>query len=345
MYHSVEDDLARATHLLIELSEQNEHNFRMSTNLHSLAGSLKGQASDLAVGFTLRRVNTDISKEVFESELERQNAQIIIENHALLQENKQLNGLLKEYEQTMEIIMNKFRSHALAAQQHELTLTKHYEQLLLSRESASMQADLTSNVNVSSSLQRLSENLHALLHSMAGEEPNADGHPLTVSESQGLLDRLLDSREDWALEREAEIARLERENDELRRLLGTDAATAAAHGWLADEAREREFKYVPIAALPREPSPVGFGSFGLGPPPPPHVSPFVNIPPGAGPPPPGGQRALDQVPGMRITQGRRPAMFGQRGRGGTPTFWEGGAHPPPQIQERPWLAQAGLDLS
>lgn len=51
--------------------------------------------------------------EVFESELERQNAQIIIENHTLLQENRQLNGLLKEYEQTMETIMNKFRSHAV----------------------------------------------------------------------------------------------------------------------------------------------------------------------------------------------------------------------------------------
>lgn len=41
MYHSVEDELLRATHLLIELSEQNEHNFRLSTNLQSIAGSLK----------------------------------------------------------------------------------------------------------------------------------------------------------------------------------------------------------------------------------------------------------------------------------------------------------------
>ena len=48
MYHSVEDDLVRATHLLIELSEQNEHNYRMSTNLYSLAGSLKVCACCLA---------------------------------------------------------------------------------------------------------------------------------------------------------------------------------------------------------------------------------------------------------------------------------------------------------
>lgn len=51
--------------------------------------------------------------ERFESELERTNAQVIIENHTLLQENRQLSLLLKEYEQTMDTIMSKFRSHAV----------------------------------------------------------------------------------------------------------------------------------------------------------------------------------------------------------------------------------------
>ncbi len=51
--------------------------------------------------------------EVFESELERQNAQIVIENHTLLQENKQFSALLKEYEETMETVMSKFRNHAV----------------------------------------------------------------------------------------------------------------------------------------------------------------------------------------------------------------------------------------
>ena len=53
--------------------------------------------------------------EVFESELERQNAQIVIENHSLLHENRQLSMLLKEYEHTMETIMSRFRSHAVRA--------------------------------------------------------------------------------------------------------------------------------------------------------------------------------------------------------------------------------------
>ena len=51
--------------------------------------------------------------ETLESELERSSAQIIIENHTLTQENKQLNSLLKEYEQTMDTIMSKFRSHSV----------------------------------------------------------------------------------------------------------------------------------------------------------------------------------------------------------------------------------------
>ena len=51
--------------------------------------------------------------EFFDSELERTNAQIVIENQLLVQENKQLSVLLKEYEQTMETVMSKFRNHAV----------------------------------------------------------------------------------------------------------------------------------------------------------------------------------------------------------------------------------------
>ncbi len=66
------------------------------------------------------------SAEVFESELERQNAQIIIENHSLLHENRQLSMLLKEYEHTMDTIMSKFRSHAVRTNSLQIigTLTK-----------------------------------------------------------------------------------------------------------------------------------------------------------------------------------------------------------------------------
>jgi hypothetical protein len=53
--------------------------------------------------------------ETFESELERMNAHIIIENQTFLHENKQLSVLLKEYEVTMDTIMSKFRNHAVGS--------------------------------------------------------------------------------------------------------------------------------------------------------------------------------------------------------------------------------------
>ena len=60
-----------------------------------------------------RKVNELVHAESFESEVERMNAQIVIENQTLLHENKQLSILLKEYEGTMDNIMSKFRNHAV----------------------------------------------------------------------------------------------------------------------------------------------------------------------------------------------------------------------------------------
>ncbi|PSS29710.1 hypothetical protein PHLCEN_2v2858 [Hermanssonia centrifuga] len=154
----------------------------------------------------------------------------------------------------------------MAAQQHELTLTRHYENLLLARESSSMQEDLSNNTTIADSLQRLSESLHALLHSMAGEEPPNHQNEGGIEEAERLLDSLLDNREDWATERESEIARLEQENEQLREMLGIDKATAKTQGWLEDEARELTYTpYVPTT-MPQpsphstESSPGGQGS-------------------------------------------------------------------------------------
>jgi hypothetical protein len=60
----------------------------------------------------------------------------------------------------------------LAAQQHELTLTRHYEGLLLARESQGLTNDLTLTTNTSQALHRLSKNLRGLLRTMAGEYPD-----------------------------------------------------------------------------------------------------------------------------------------------------------------------------
>lgn len=428
----------RVWQVLHELTEQNAHNQKMATNLQHLALNIKTEAVDVAGSCSLRRFNVDISKETFESELERTNAQIIIENHTLVHENRQLSMLLKDYEQTMESIMTKFRSHAVAAQQHELTLTRHYENLLITRENASFQSDISSNASVGTSLDRLSQYLRALIKSLAGKEPepiSRDEFPSVSSyppqpyasiESEAepsdseLLEELLANQEDWAVDRESEISRLEQENEELRKILGIDQDTAESKGWTETEARELEMisRYEPIPRVgpgssnppsqvssrpsspgtmldhlgllrggPRNQSPsplgnapgmiiagasnngstlfgggvgngfgVGGGGTGLGPIP--NMS-TPNSMSGIGALSVGQQRS-DSLPGMRGTQGRRPATFGQRGRGGvagpqltrdvmqsfgSPEGSNQGGASGSLLQERPWQAQVGLDLS
>ncbi|KAF9075053.1 hypothetical protein BDP27DRAFT_1316405 [Rhodocollybia butyracea] len=252
----METELLRVWHLISELSDQLSHNDKITKTLLGQTNVLKSEATECNSGFTLRRVNVDLSKEIFESELERTNAQIIIENQTLKHENKQLSMLLKEYEGTLETIMVKFRNHALAAQQHESTLTRHYEALILARETQDLSSDLVSTANMTHSLQRISRYLRDLLLSMAGEPVNSDPDSeyegfVDPAELSTLLDALagpsgassddedqkdtphypeLEFRADWALEREYEIARLEKENEELRKVLGIDPESIAASG-------------------------------------------------------------------------------------------------------------------
>ncbi|KAI0756527.1 hypothetical protein C8Q80DRAFT_1333403 [Daedaleopsis nitida] len=365
-HYDLDNDLIRAWQILHELSEQNALNHKMAATLASQAHSLKSDAQKVASGCSLRRVNLDISKEAFESELERQNAHIIIENHTLLQENKQLSALLKEYEETMETVMTKFRNHAYAAQQHELTMTRHYEHLIQSLDTSLVQNDFSNNASATLSLYRLAQNLRSLMRSLSGELPESSEHehehehehahapehgqgpdhdhdPALTFDVPTLdeLDALLAHREDWATEREHEIARLEHENAQLRRTLGVDRAAAEAHGWLEDEARELAFRrhFVPAPYRTASPGQLGVvrgslpsfeaaahvvgGNMGMG---------AWGAWEGAGGGAPGGNM---MQPGMRGAQGRRTAMFG-RGRGGPP-FWDG-AQP---VQERPWQMQGG----
>jgi hypothetical protein len=122
--------------------------------------------------------------------MERTNAQAIIENQSLQHENQQLSGLLKEYEQTLETVMNKFRSHTVAcplhvhtklsflllrtqaaAQQHEMKLNMHYEALLNSRSSNSPVHEFPPDSGGAAALERLSALLQSLLRSMGDKAP------------------------------------------------------------------------------------------------------------------------------------------------------------------------------
>ncbi|KAJ3763160.1 hypothetical protein EV360DRAFT_34091 [Lentinula raphanica] len=252
----METELFRIWHLISELSDQLTHNQKITKTLLGQTSLLKNDAADANSGFALRRVNVDLSKETFESELERTNAQIIIENQTLKQENKQLSALLKEYEATLETIMVKFRNHALAAQQHESTLTRHYETLLFARETQDLSSDLASTANMTQSLQRISRYIRDLLLAMAGQNVDLNFHSVDhdgfvdPAELSILIDALagprgtsdedrdehdehypeLKVRADWTLERECEIVRLEKENEQLRKVLGIDPESIRASG-------------------------------------------------------------------------------------------------------------------
>ncbi|CAE6488925.1 unnamed protein product [Rhizoctonia solani] len=252
-----EGELSRLWTLVCELSEQLNNNKAVTASLQAQANALKGQAIHNGTGFALRRFNTDLSKEVFESELERMNAAIIIENQTLQHENKQLNSLLKEYETTLETVMAKFRSQAHAAQQHELNLTRHYETMILQLQAQTQSVVLGASTNHSQTVSRLSSLLRLLLRSFNGEDATFDPsvlpdpralcdptHP-EHTKALELLEKLpanespapdnpdpeeTDARSDWALEREIEICRLEQENETLRRLLAIHTGQSMPEG-------------------------------------------------------------------------------------------------------------------
>ncbi|KAL1762524.1 hypothetical protein FB107DRAFT_253778 [Schizophyllum commune] len=231
-------ELARVWQLVAQLSEQLAINQNVTATLQSQVDALKAEAAEAGHNLRLRRFNTDISKETFESELERTSAQIIIENQTLLHENKQLASLLKEYETTVETIMNKFRNHAIAAQQHEHTLTRHYETLLASREQQSQSTDLTAHTNMARSFHRLSYHLRNLIQTLAGEDPDArPPHEEDLLSLVQKLESLPLPSSDWAVEREVEIARLNAENDMLRQALGIDSKTMSDAGVALDMSR------------------------------------------------------------------------------------------------------------
>lgn len=174
-----------------------------------------------------------------------------------------------------------------------------------------------------------------------------------------------EGREDWALERECEITRLEQENEELRRLLGVDPDSMAASGVTLDLDRVESGRFSTfLSSSSRRTgghSQQGSGDGWQSRPSywdgngghqysPQHAGQHAGGAPL--------QRAMELQPGMRMgMQGRRPGIFGagqQRGgfvgggRGGPPgnPMWSN-----PQmvstVVERPWQSQgnSALDLS
>lgn len=102
-------------------------------------------------------------------------------------------------------------------QEKELSLIREYEAKLLAREEDNSKRDLDTSTAVSHSLARLSYLLRQVLRSQNGEDTES---PVSRTDDD-------ENREPWtvsapsdhALERDIELARLEKENEELRRLM------------------------------------------------------------------------------------------------------------------------------
>ena len=63
--------------------------------------------------YTVSFTNRVLSEDVYDAELEHMNASMTADNHSLQRDNKQLNALIKEYEQTLETVMSAFRNRAV----------------------------------------------------------------------------------------------------------------------------------------------------------------------------------------------------------------------------------------
>lgn len=79
----------------------------------SLCGGSTSTSRMVGVRAPRRRSRAN-GAEQFATELESFASHLVLENQSLQHENKQLNALLKEYEQTLENVMGKFRGVAVS---------------------------------------------------------------------------------------------------------------------------------------------------------------------------------------------------------------------------------------
>jgi hypothetical protein len=105
--------------------------------------------------------------EEFESEVERLNVTLVLDNYNLQIENQSTSSLLKDYEITLNQIMAKFRSFAFSTQEHHLALISHYDNLTPSFTSSATTIPTTPTPNLS----HLASLIRKALRSLQGEDP------------------------------------------------------------------------------------------------------------------------------------------------------------------------------
>jgi len=211
-----EPDLTHLWAIITELGEQLSQNRSLSVSLYSQAGKIKHQAINSQTGFVLRRFNQDKTQEEYDAELEHMNATMAQENQSLQHDNKQLNALIKEYEQTLETLMSSFRNRAKDVQERELALIRAYEAQLLARAEEDAQRGLDASTAAAHSLAQVSHLLRQLLRAQGGEDAEAPVTRTDDAEDREPWAAAATAAADYALDREIELARLEAENEELR---------------------------------------------------------------------------------------------------------------------------------
>lgn len=167
------DEVSQLWALLGELSSQLKINREAAAVLQSQADDLKGQLHHARTGYALRRFNVDVSKEVYSSELERLHVSLVRDNNTLSYENRQLMLLARDYHQTLEQVMTKFRAFCHATQSHVLNLTAHYERQLSAQSYHQAHDALYASTSSTATLEHLGTLVRRALRVAEGEDPDA----------------------------------------------------------------------------------------------------------------------------------------------------------------------------
>lgn len=119
-------------------------------------------------------------------------------------------------------------------QEKELSLVRDFESQILSLQDEDSTKRLIATTAQSESLARLSRSFRQFMRSVGGEDPDKTLSN-SVNTSEDFEPWSPDSKTDWALERDCELSRLERENEELRRLLNVEVREPHAESNTASE--------------------------------------------------------------------------------------------------------------
>jgi hypothetical protein len=109
-------------------------------------------------------------------------------------------------------------------QERELSLIREYETKLLARQEEDATHDLSASTAVSESLGRISNLLRRFLRTLGGEDIDPQAMHVDNDSDENREPRDPVTAAEYALERDIELVRLEKENEELQRMMGVVAA-------------------------------------------------------------------------------------------------------------------------